>query len=164
MRAGESTVATAPTTHAAASARGKAKWRFRAQPRCEDGPIGIRLTGMLKWFRSSARVWALLVLWSFTALGMLSATVHSATCGDELSSVSDTGHFSGAHHALRTPQTREAPTHCVLCHWMQSFRAAGVRVSRIVMAQTPVAPAPGSAVQHTRAAARLELPPRAPPA
>ena len=118
---------------------------------------------MLKWFRGSARVWALLVLWSFTALGTLSATVHSATCGDELSSASDAGHFPGAH-ALRTPQTGEAPTHCVLCHWMQSFRAAGVRVSRIVIAQRPVAAAPGSSVQHTCAAARLELPPRAPPA
>jgi hypothetical protein len=118
---------------------------------------------MLKWFRGSARMWALLVLWSFTALGTLSATAHGVICGDELSPASSAAHFPGTH-VLGTAQTREAPTHCVLCHWMQSFRAAGVRVSRIVIAQRPVAKPPGSAVQHPRAAARLELPPRAPPA
>jgi hypothetical protein len=136
---------------------------FPTQPRCEDGSIRVRLNGMLKWFRGSARVWALLVLWSFTALGTLSATAHSVACADELSAVSRARHFPGAHE-LHAAQTQEAPTHCVLCHWMQSFRAAGVRASRIVIVQRPVATLPGSAVHHTRAAARLELPPRAPPA
>ena len=119
---------------------------------------------MLKWFRGSARVWAAsLILWSFAALGTLSATAHSVICADELSAVAGAGHFRGSH-VVHTAQTREAPTHCVLCHWMQSFRAAGVRVSRIAIVPRPVATPARSAVQHTRAAARLELPPRAPPA
>jgi hypothetical protein len=118
---------------------------------------------MLKWFRGSARVWALLVLSSFTGLGTLSATAHSVVCADELSGVSGAGHFPGGH-VLHTAQTREMPTHCVLCHWMQSFRAAGVRVSRIAIVQKSVATPPGSAVHRTRVAALLELPPRAPPA
>ena len=119
---------------------------------------------MLKWFRGSARVWAAsLILWSFAALGTLSATAHSVICADELSAVAGAGHFRGSH-VVHTAQTREAPTHCVLCHWMQSFRAAGVRASRIVFTQKPVTIPPLSPVQRTRAAARLDLPPRAPPA
>jgi hypothetical protein len=118
---------------------------------------------MLKWFRARAKGWAVVVLWSFTALGTLSTTAHGLVCGDELSPVFIAGHGPDAH-AVAATQTRERPTHCVLCHWMQSFRAAGVRSSRIIIAPRPVAVAPVSPVQRTRAAARLDLPSRAPPA
>ena len=118
---------------------------------------------MLKWFRARAEGWAVVVLLSFTALGTLSTTAHALVCGDELSPVFIAGHGPDAH-ALAATQTRERPSHCVLCHWMQSFRAAGVRASRIVFAQKPVTIPPLSSVQRIRAAARLDLPPRAPPA
>ena len=81
---------------------------------------------MLKWFRARAEGWAVVVLLSFTALGTLSTTAHALVCGDELSPVFIAGHGPDAH-ALAATQTRERPSHCVLCHWMQSFRAAGVR-------------------------------------
>ncbi len=118
---------------------------------------------MLKWFRVRAEGWAVVVLLSFTALGTLSTTAHGLVCGDELSPVFIAGHGPDAH-ALAATQTRERPSHCVLCHWMQSFRAAGVRASRIVFAQKPVTIPPFSPVQGTRAAADSILPPRAPPA
>jgi hypothetical protein len=116
---------------------------------------------MLKRLRNSARIWALLVLGSFTALGTLS-TAHSV-CSDELSITEGTGHFPGSH-VLKTAQPREAPTHCALCHWMQSFRGGRVRASGIVTVDRHVAAPPRIVVHRTRAAARLALPPRAPPA
>ena len=119
---------------------------------------------MLKWFRARAGGWALVVLWSFTTLGTLSTTAHGLVCGDELSSIVIAGHGPDAHHAVGAAKTREGPTHCVLCHWIQSFRAAGVRASRIVVVLKAVATPTVGPVRPTRAAARLELPPRAPPA
>ena len=98
---------------------------------------------MLKWFRARAEGWAVVVLLSFTALGTLSTTAHGLVCGDELSPVFIAGHGPDAH-ALAATQTRERPSHCVLCHWMQSFRAAGVRASRIVFAQKPVTSRPSA--------------------
>jgi hypothetical protein len=118
---------------------------------------------MLKWFRARAGAWALIVLWSFTALGTLSTTAHDLACGDELSPVFIAGHGPDAH-ALGSAPTRERPTHCVLCHWMQSFRAAGVRASRLVIASRPAVTPPVSPVQRARVLARLALSPRAPPA
>jgi hypothetical protein len=118
---------------------------------------------MLKWFRARAGTWALVALWSFTALGTLSTTAHGLMCGDELSPVFIAGHGPDAH-AVGAAQSRERPTHCVLCHWMQSFRAAGVRASRIIVVQKAAAIPTVTRVLPTRSAARLELPPRAPPA
>src|SRR5262245_64224909 len=108
---------------------------------------------MLKWFRARAKGWAVAVLWSFTALGTLSTTAHGLVCSDELSPIFIAGHTPDTH-ALGTSQTPERPTHCVLCHWMQSFRAAGVRAARIVIAPRPVVTPPVSPAQRTLALAR----------
>lgn len=118
---------------------------------------------MLKWFRVRAQGWALVLLWSFTALGTLSTTAHGLVCGDELSPVFIAGHGPDAH-AVGTAPARERPTHCVLCHWMQSFRAAGIRMTRTVIAPKPAAATPVNPFQRTLALARLALSPRAPPA
>ena len=118
---------------------------------------------MLKWFRARACGWALIVLWSFTTLGTLATTAHGLACGDELSPEFIAGHRPNAH-AVGPAKTHERPQHCVLCHWMQSFRAAGIRASRIVLAPRPVATPPVSPAQRTLALARLALSPRAPPA
>jgi hypothetical protein len=118
---------------------------------------------MLKWFRARAATWALIVLWSFTALGTLSTTAHGLVCGDELAPIFISGHGQNPH-TVAAPQTRTRPSHCVICHWMQSFRAAGVRASRVVSLQRPTITPSVSPDQRTRAAVRLNLPSRAPPA
>jgi hypothetical protein len=117
---------------------------------------------MLKWFRARADTWAMLALWSFTALGTLS-TAHEIGCGDELAPVLVAVHVPGAHTVAPAGVTQR-PDHCVLCHWMRSFRAGGVRSSRIVLAHRAVPARMTTSVQPTRAVARLDLPPRAPPA
>ena len=118
---------------------------------------------MLKWFRARAATWALVVLWSFTALGTLSTTAHGLVCGDELSPISVSGHGPNPH-AVGAAHTRGRPSHCMICHWMQSFRAASVGASRVVVLQRPTVTPPVSPDQPTRAAARIDLPSRAPPA
>lgn len=118
---------------------------------------------MLQWFRARAGAWAVVVLCSFTALGTLSTTAHGLVCGDELSPAFIAGHTPDTH-AVGGERVRERPTHCVLCHWMQSFRAAGVRASKIVFAQRPSVAWPTGPNERTSAAARRGLASRAPPA
>src|SRR4029453_18999701 len=117
---------------------------------------------MLKWFRARAGGWAVIVLWSFTALGTLSTTAHGLVCGDELSPAFIAGHTPDTH-AIGTEKARERPAHCVLCHWMQSFRAAGAPPSRIIIAPRPVITPPVIPALRTLSLARLDLSPRAPP-
>jgi hypothetical protein len=116
---------------------------------------------MLKWFRARAGTWAIVALWSFTAVGALS-TAHELECGDEFAA-GFVGHVRGSH-ILTATHVSQKPVHCVLCHWLQSFRAGGIRATRIVIAQESIPARTVSLVQPTRAVARLDLPSRAPPA
>ena len=117
---------------------------------------------MLKWFRARASTWAMVALWSFTAVGALS-TAHEMGCGDELAEAVVVSHSPGSHILVAT-HVSQKPDHCVLCHWLQSFRAGGIRATRIVISQESIPARTVSLVQPTRAAARLDLPSRAPPA
>jgi hypothetical protein len=103
------------------------------------------------------------VLWSFTAIGTLSATAHGLVCGDELSPVFIAGHGPDAH-AVGAERPLERPTHCVLCHWMQSFRAGSVHAPKIVLGLRQVTSSPVVPTERTRTTIRLALSPRAPPA
>jgi hypothetical protein len=117
---------------------------------------------MLKWFRERAGTSAMLVLWSFTAVGALSAA-HEFGCDDELAEGFVVSHAPGSH-TLAATHTSQKPLHCVLCHWLQSFRAGSIRATRIVIAQEFLPARMVSLVQPTRAVARHDLPSRAPPA
>ena len=97
---------------------------------------------MLKWFRARAGTWALVALCSFTTVGALS-TVHELECGDELAEGFVVGHTPGSH-TVSAPHVGQKPAHCVLCHWLQSFRAGGPRVSRLVIAHSPVSREPSA--------------------
>jgi len=117
---------------------------------------------MLTWFRVRAGTWAMVVLLSFAVVGALS-TAHEFGCEDELAEGFVVSHAPGSH-SLTATRTSQKPDHCVLCHWLQSFRAGGIRATRIVIAQESVPARTVSLVQPTRAVARLDLPSRAPPA
>jgi hypothetical protein len=117
---------------------------------------------MLKWFRARAGTWALIALCSFTTVGALS-TIHEVECGDELAEGFVVGHTPGSH-TVAAAHVGEKPVHCVLCHWLQSVRAGGPRVSRLVFAHETNPARTLSPVQRVRSVARLELPSRAPPA
>jgi hypothetical protein len=116
---------------------------------------------MLGWFRRRARTTALAVLWSLTALAGLSASPHAIDCEDEPGAAL-TAHNPGGH-AIGSVRTSEDPLHCVLCHWIRSFSADGVRAPRITVARPPSLAATPMAARQTLAAARLNLAPRAPP-
>jgi hypothetical protein len=120
------------------------------------------LIQMLKWFRARAGTWALVALCSFTTVGALS-TIHELQCGDELAEAFVVGHTPGSH-TVSAAHVAQKPAHCVLCHWLQSFRAGGLRASRFVIAHESRPARTLSPVQHVRTVAPLDLPSRAPPA
>jgi hypothetical protein len=103
---------------------------------------------------------ALAVLWSLTALAALSASPHAIACADDVEAV--TVHDSGGH-AIGAARTSDDPLHCVLCHWIRAFSADDVRAPRLVVARDSTTSLIPASVEPTRAAARLNLPPRAPP-
>jgi hypothetical protein len=117
---------------------------------------------MLKWFRARAGIWAMVALCSFTTVGALS-TIHELECGDELAEAFVVGHSLGSH-TVAAAHVGEQPTHCVLCHWLQSVRAGGPRVSRLVIGHESRAARTLNPVQRVRTVAPLDLPSRAPPA
>jgi hypothetical protein len=116
----------------------------------------------LRWFRARARAGALGLLWSLSALGVLSMTVHERECQDELA-IGFVVHDPSSH-TIADPRTGEEPAHCLICHWVRTFSADGVRGDPVLMAFAPAPPPRTGFVQSTRAMARVHLPVRAPPA
>ena len=100
------------------------------------------------------------VLWSLTWLAVLSASPHTFDCADEADML--VVHDSSSH-LIGAARTSDDPLHCVLCHWIRAFRADDVRAPRLVVARDPSFSLIPASVEPTRAAARLNLPSRAPP-
>ena len=115
---------------------------------------------MIRWFRSRSRPVALALLWSLVGLAALTALPHQIECADEAATV--VVHDAGGH-AIGAVRTSEDPLHCVLCHWIRAFSADGIRSPRVVVASTSSFASFSTGVDTPRAAARLNLPPRAPP-
>jgi len=115
---------------------------------------------MIRSIRMRARPVALALLWSLVGLAALTASPHQIECADEVVSV--VVHDAGGH-AIGAVRTSEDPPHCVLCHWIRAFSADGIRSSRVVVAGTSSLASFSSPVNAPRAAARLNLPSRAPP-
>ena len=73
-------------------------------------------------------------------------------------------HDHSAHDArFRAPFTHEAPTHCAICHWLQSFRADSVRNDGVRFAAAAPDRGITAYLADVRTANRRTLPPRAPP-
>ena len=103
---------------------------------------------------------ALAVLWSLTALAALSASPHTLECADE--SYALVVHDSSSH-AVGAVRTSDDPLHCVLCHWIRAFSADNVRAPRPLVSRDSSFSLIPASVEPIRAAARLNLPSRAPP-
>ena len=108
-----------------------------------------------------ARPVALALLWSLVGLAAFAASPHQIECADEVATV--VVHDAGGH-AIGTVRTSEDPPHCVLCHWIRAFSADGIRSPRVVVFKTSSLASSFAPVDTPRAAARLNLPSRAPPA
>ena len=115
---------------------------------------------MIRSIRMRARPMALALLWSLVGLAALAASPHQIECADEVATV--VVHEAGGH-AIGAVRTSEDPLHCVLCHWIRGFSADGIRSPRVLVAGTSSIASFSAAVDTPRAAARLNLPPRAPP-
>ena len=62
------------------------------------------------------------------------------------------------------PLTTTEPTHCAICHWLQSFRSDSVRDARVQFSDTAYSRRPIAATGHVGAIDLLDIPSRAPPA
>ena len=71
---------------------------------------------------------------------------------------------SSHHEGYRTPVAPDSATHCAICHWLQMFRASAPRHARVQIGGTSHNARAVAAVPPVRAAARLDVPSRAPPA
>jgi hypothetical protein len=115
---------------------------------------------MIRSIRMRARPVALALVWSLVGLAALTALPHQIECADEVATV--VVHDVGGH-AIGAVRTSEDPLHCVLCHWIRAFSADGIRSARLAVFSTSSAAQFSTPVDVTRAAARLNLPSRAPP-
>jgi hypothetical protein len=63
-----------------------------------------------------------------------------------------------------TPAAAKDPSHCAICHWLQSFRSDSVRHTRVQFVDTAYRRVPTAGIGLVRAIDLLNIPPRAPPA
>ena len=115
---------------------------------------------MIRWIRTRSRPVALTLLWSLVGLAAFAASPHQIECADEVATV--VVHDAGGH-AIGAVRTSDDPLHCVLCHWIRAFSADGIRSPRVVVVSTSSLALFSTPVDTPRAAARFNLPPRAPP-
>ena len=115
---------------------------------------------MIRRIRMRARPVALALLWSLVGLAALTASPHQIECADEVATVVV---HDATGHAIGAVRTSEDPLHCVLCHWIRAFSADGIRSPRVGVVSASSLASFSSLVDTPRAAARLNLPPRAPP-
>ena len=73
-------------------------------------------------------------------------------------------HDHSAHQEkIHSQSDNVAPTHCALCHWLQSFRAGAVRQARIPFASTARAAEEAVLSVPTPGIDLVQSSPRAPP-
>ncbi len=102
-----------------------------------------------------------LALIALTFLGT-SGSWHAA--GDDPDAPRLVVHDHTAHDAyFKTVSSHEAPTHCAICHWLQSFRCDSVRHDGLRVAADAGGPGASPYLGGVRTADRLAIPPRAPP-
>jgi hypothetical protein len=133
-------------------------------PRVFDASLDMTCRGSLRWImaarqRSRVIAIALIVLTFFGTSGAW----HAAD-DDDVASAPVAHDHSRHHETVRVPPARSATEHCALCHWLQAFRADGARAPRAFLAASASHAPSLTAVQPLRAAFRLDLPSRAPPA
>ena len=73
-------------------------------------------------------------------------------------------HDHSAHHArVGTPTAATTPTHCAICHWLQTFRIDGARQTRVPFAADSYARFTESVHSPALSVATISIAPRAPP-
>jgi hypothetical protein len=90
---------------------------------------------MLNWFRIEAPRVAVLALLSLAGTGA-SLGAHGSECHDECRTVV-VAHDADAHHLRAAGAAQDGhPLHCVVCHWVRSFRPhAAARIGTVPAVQ-----------------------------
>jgi hypothetical protein len=110
---------------------------------------------MLRWLRLRASPVAAAVLVSFGAIGLSLFVAHDGDCHDIDCHLGVPVHDASAHQFDAEPQdTASEPFHCLVCHWVRSFRphpevvfvaapaaAAGIWINVEIFTAAPIAPA-----------------------
>ena len=78
---------------------------------------------MLSWFRASASRIATVVVVSLAALGTSAVGSHGDDSHDSACVAASVEHDAAAHR-FTSPQSPDPsqPDHCLVCHWVRSFR------------------------------------------
>lgn len=78
---------------------------------------------MLNWFRRHASRIAATAIVSLTAVGGSALTPHQDDCHDAECPAVAVEHNAAAHRIAAPPRGTDAhPLHCLVCHFVQSFR------------------------------------------
>ena len=114
---------------------------------------------MLRWFRVHASRIAITAIISLAAVGLSTVSPHEDDCHDAACLAMAVEHDAAAHRIGAPPVGTDAhPLHCLVCHWVRSFR---LRTEAKVLS-TPAAEA-GTAVHVEIFTAAASAPAAQPP-
>ena len=117
---------------------------------------------MLAAVRSASRRFLACVLIVFTFVGT-SGAWHVP--GDDPDCTDVVIHDHSAHHPrLARATVSDAPVHCAICHWLQTFRTDPPPNTRIAFDESAAAPVVSTSQHVVELLGRLDVPSRAPPA
>jgi hypothetical protein len=75
------------------------------------------------------------------------------------------GHDHAAHHErISRPSSAQAPSHCAICHWLQSFRTGSIPCTVVASRDTATGPVAALVRRPRQFLVRVDVPSRAPPA
>jgi hypothetical protein len=78
---------------------------------------------MLHWFRVHASRIAIAAIASLAAVGVSASSPHEDDCHDAACRAMAVEHDASAHSIGAPPTATDAhPLHCLVCHWVRSFR------------------------------------------
>jgi hypothetical protein len=84
--------------------------------------------------------------------------------GDDPDCAPLAAHDHSAHHArFGAATTTQAPGHCAICHWLQSFRTGSPPETRVAFDDSAASPILVRAQRSLRIGVCVHLPSRAPP-
>ena len=78
---------------------------------------------MLRWFRVHASRIAITAIISLATVGVSAVSPHEDDCHDAACRAMAVEHDADAHRIGAPPMGTDAhPLHCLVCHWVRSFR------------------------------------------
>ncbi|MBI2828044.1 MAG: hypothetical protein HYX77_02070 [Acidobacteria bacterium] len=119
---------------------------------------------MLRWFRIHASRIAITAIVSLAAVGVSSISPHEDDCHDAACWAVAVEHDAAAHRFDAPPAgTGAHPLHCLVCHWVRSFRPRTEAKSLLTPAAEAGTVVPVELFTAAAAAPAAQPPLRSPP-